>query len=215
RPRERGPGGAQAPTPRGAERGDSDRAQARMDPHQGEDGSGVHGTPLAREERGAAHRMPGGGLPQHLRMLGGPRGDIPDRRLTVHTPLRLLPDRHREAGGLRHRRTTAGRRERATDGPAVCDGHQRRARRSPRHGGVAERRDRPQDPRAQPEHRRGATRERAQRGPRLPRPDLRRGSGGLRAQRRDGPADLQADSAGVPIRAIARCDLPGQDRRAH
>ncbi len=42
------------------------------------------------------------GLPEHLRVLGGPRGDVPHRRQPVHPPLRLLPDRHRQARGLRH-----------------------------------------------------------------------------------------------------------------
>ena len=30
--------------------------------------------------RGSAHGLPGGGLPQHLRMLGGPGGHLPHRR---------------------------------------------------------------------------------------------------------------------------------------
>ena len=37
--------------------------------------------------------------------------------------------------------------------------------------------------------------------------------GGARAQRRDGAADLQADPAGVPLRALARRDHPGARRR--
>ena len=49
------------------------------------------------EGRGAAHGLPGSRLPQHLRVLGGPRGDVPHRRRPVHPALRLLPDRHRQA----------------------------------------------------------------------------------------------------------------------
>ena len=30
--------------------------------------------------RGPAHGLPGGRLPQHLRVLGGPRGHLPHRR---------------------------------------------------------------------------------------------------------------------------------------
>ena len=47
--------------------------------------------------RGPAHGVPGGRLPQHLRVLGGPRGHLPHRRRPVHPALRLLPDRHRQA----------------------------------------------------------------------------------------------------------------------
>jgi len=36
-------------------------------------------------------------LPQHLRVLGRPRGDLSHRRRPVHPPLRLLPDRHGKA----------------------------------------------------------------------------------------------------------------------
>ena len=56
--------------------------------------------------------LPGGRLPQHLRVLGGPRGHVLDRRRPVHPALRLLPDRHRQARATRCRRADAGRRER-------------------------------------------------------------------------------------------------------
>ena len=51
----------------------------------------------AGEARGPAHGVRGGRLPQHLRVLGGPRGHLPHRRRPVHPALRLLPDRHRQA----------------------------------------------------------------------------------------------------------------------
>ena len=53
-----------------------------------------------------------------------------------------------------------------------------------------------------PEHRRRASRQRAQRRPCLPRADLRRPSRGLRAQRRDRAADLQAHPPGVPVLSL-------------
>ena len=62
--------------------------------------------------RGSAHGLRGSRLPQHLRVLGGPRGHVPDRRRAVHPSLRLLPDRHRQARRTRPRRAAPGRRER-------------------------------------------------------------------------------------------------------
>ncbi len=102
----------QAPAARGAQQRDADRAQARVDQDPGETRPRVPAAPQAREGGGAPHRLPGGGLPQHLRVLGGPRGHLPHRRQPVHAPLRLLPDRHRQARRLRHRRAAPGRRSR-------------------------------------------------------------------------------------------------------
>ena len=106
--------------------------------------------------RRPAHRLRGGGLPQHLRVLGRPRGHVPHRRRAVHAPLRLLPDRHRQARRARPRRAAPGRRVGAHDGPALLHGHRRRPRRPARRRRLALRRDRPPDPRAQPGHRRRA-----------------------------------------------------------
>ena len=71
--------------------------------------------------RGPAHGLPGGRLPQHLRVLGRPRGHLPHRRRPVHPALRLLPDRHRQAGRVRRRRAAPGRRVGRDDGPALRD----------------------------------------------------------------------------------------------
>ena len=60
------------------------------------------------EVRGPAHGLPGGRLPQHLRVLGGPRGDVPHRRRPVHPALRLLPDRHRQAASRSTATSRAG-----------------------------------------------------------------------------------------------------------
>ena len=145
--------------------------------------------------RGAAHRLPGGRLPQHLRVLGGPGGHLPHRWRPVHPALRLLPDRHRQAGRVRRRRAAPGRRVGGHDGPAVRHHHRRGPGRPARRRRVALRRDRPADPRPAAGLRRRAADPRLQRGPRAARRGLRRPAGGARAQRRDGAADLQADPA--------------------
>ena len=64
-------------------------------------------------------------------MLGRPRGLIPHRRFRVHPPLRLLPDRHRQAGGAGPLRAVQGRHEREEDGPALRHRDWSRPRRSP------------------------------------------------------------------------------------
>ena len=122
----------------------------------------------ARALRWPAHGVPGGRLPQHLRVLGRPRGHLPHRRRPVHAPLRLLPDRHRQARRARPRRAAPRRR-------VACARWACATRRSPAWpattcptGRLAVRRDRPADPRAQPRHRRRA----ADPGLQLRRPDL-------------------------------------------
>ena len=64
-------------------------------------------------------------------------------------------------------------------------------------------RDHPPDPRAEPRHRGGDAGPRLLRKPRLPGPVVRRRSGGLRAQHRDGAPDLPPDPARVPLRPVA------------
>ena len=81
-----------------------------MDQDPGEMGPEYQRAAAAGEARGPAHGLPGGRLPQHLRVLGGPRGDLPHRRRPVHPALRLLPDRHRQARAARPRRAAPGRR---------------------------------------------------------------------------------------------------------
>ena len=203
RPRHR-TGRAQAAAARDPQRRDAHRAQARVDQDAREDGAGVHGAALAREGRGSAHRLPGGGLPQHLRVLGGPRGDVPHRRLAVHPAVRLLPDRHRQARGLRHGRASSGGRERRADAPALRHRHRRRARRPARRRRVAARRDGAPHPRREPEHRRRDPRHRLQRRPGPARRGVRLAPRGLRPQRRDRAPHLQADPARVPLRPVAR-----------
>ena len=134
-----------------------DRAQAGVDQDPGEDGSGVHRAAEPGEVRGPAHGLPGGRLPQHLRVLGGPRGDLPHRRRPVHPALRLLPDRHRQAAAAGPRRAPPGGRVGAEDAAALRHHHRRRPRRPRRRRCLAVRRDRARDPRAQPRHRASRT----------------------------------------------------------
>ncbi|CAA9412066.1 MAG: Lipoyl synthase, partial [uncultured Quadrisphaera sp.] len=188
---------------RGPQRRDPHRAQARVDPHPRDDGAGVHGPEEPGQARGPAHGVRGGRVPQHLRVLGGPRGHLPHRRRPVHPPLRLLPDRHGQARRLRRRRAAAGRGVGAGDGPALLHRHRRRARRPGGRRRVAVRRDRPADPRAEPRHRRRAADPRLRRGARAARRGLLLAPRGARPQRGDRPADLQADPPRVPVRAVA------------
>ena len=199
-------GGPQAAAPRGPQRRDPDREEAAVDQDPRDDGPGVHRAQVAGQARGPAHGLRGGRLPQHLRVLGGPRGHVPHRRRPVHPALRLLPDRHRQARAARPRRAAPGRRVGADDGAALRDDHRRRPRRPARRRRLAVRRDRPPDPRAQPRHRRRAPDPRLQRQARPAGRGVRLAPRGARAQHRDGPADLPADPPGVPLRALARRD---------
>ena len=70
------------------------------------------------------------------------------------------------------------------------------------------------DPRAQPRHRRREPHPRLQRQAGPARRGVRLAARGARAQRRDGAAHLQADPAGVPLRALARRDHAGPRLRA-
>ena len=161
------------------------------------------------EVRGPAHGVPGGRLPQHLRVLGGPRGDVPHRRRPVHPALRLLPDRHRQAAAARPRRAAPGRRERcrrwgcatppspaspATTCPTAAPGcTPRRCARSTSSTPDTGVENLIPDFNGKPD---------------LLRRGLREPARGARPQRRDGAADLQADPPGVPLRPLARRASP-------
>ena len=183
------------------------KTRAKMGPE-------YNAAPEPGEGRGPAHGLPGGRLPQHLRVLGGPRGHLPHRRRPVHPPLRLLPDRHRQAAAARPRRAAPGRGVGAEDGAALRHHHRRRPRRPRRRRRLAVRRDRARDPRAQPRHRRREPDPRLQRQARPAPRGVRVAARGARPQRRDRAADLQADPAGVPLRPLARRAHPGPRLRA-
>ncbi len=71
------------------------------------------------------------GCPNIYECWGRPRSHLPDRRRAVHTPLRLLPDRHRQARSPRPRRAPSRRGKRSGHGPSVLHDHRRRPRRPP------------------------------------------------------------------------------------
>ena len=167
------------------------------------------------EVRGPAHGVPGGRLPQHLRVLGGPRGDVPHRRRPVHPALRLLPDRHRQAASRWTATSRAG-------SPSRCRRWSCATPRSPASPATT-------CPTAAP----GCTPRRCAPStsstpdtgvenlipdfngkPDLLRRGVRVAARGARPQRRDGAADLQADPAGVPLRPLARRAHPGPRLRA-
>ena len=67
-----------------------------------------------------AHRVRGGRVPEHLRVLGRPHRDVHDPRRPLHPRLRLLPGRHPEAAPARSRRArTRRRRDRARSGSST------------------------------------------------------------------------------------------------
>ena len=196
-------GRPQTASPRGPQQRDPDRTQAAVDPDPRPHRPAVLGAQVAGARGWPAHRVRRGGLPQHLRVLGGPGGHLPHRRRAVHPPLRLLPDRHGQARRPGPRRAAPGRRERRHDGPALLHDHRRGPRRPARRRRLALRRDRPPDPRAEPRHRCRAADPRLQLDRRAARRGLRRPPRGTRAQPGDGAADLQADPPGVPLPALA------------
>ena len=71
---------------------------------------------------GGLHGVRGGRLPQHLRVLGG-LGTFLIGGEQLHPPLRLLPDRHRQARRAGPGRTAPGGRVGAHHGPALLHGH--------------------------------------------------------------------------------------------
>ena len=64
------------------------------------------------------HRVRGGRLPEHLRVLGRRHRHVHDQRRALHPGVRLLPGRHPPPRAARPRRARAGRRGRRAHGPA-------------------------------------------------------------------------------------------------
>ena len=93
-------------------------------------GSGPTSAPSYRETQAArarprpAHRVRGGRLPEHLRVLGRPHRHVHDPRRPLHPRVRVLPRRHPQAAAARPRR--AGR-----VAEAVAHARARARRRSP------------------------------------------------------------------------------------
>ena len=82
--------------------------------------------------RGAAHGLPGGGLPERRRVLGARHRDLHDPRRHLHPPLRLLQRQDRQADLERPARAAARRALGGEDGPAARGHHERRPRRPAR-----------------------------------------------------------------------------------
>ena len=134
------------------------RAQAGVAPGPGAAGRGLPGPAQAHAPPRPGHRVRGGGLSQHLRVLGRRHGHLHAQRRALHPGLRLLPGRHpqarRPAGG---RRARAGGRGGGRDGPALRRAHRRGPRRPARRWRRPVRGDHRGHPATQPGHRgRGA-----------------------------------------------------------
>ena len=118
--------GGPGSTPR---RGVADRAETTMAAGQGADGRRLP-RPQARPPRSRpGHRVRGGRLPQHLRVLVGRDRHLHDQRVALHPGLRVLPGRHPPAPAARRRRARAGGRGGGADGPGPRGDHLRRPRR--------------------------------------------------------------------------------------
>ncbi|VXB56411.1 hypothetical protein ARTHRO8AJ_300026 [Arthrobacter sp. 8AJ] len=182
-----------------------------MDQGQGPDGPGVRRAEEPGQKRRPAHRLRRGRLPQHLRMLGRQGSHLPDRRLRMHPPLRLLPDRHRQTLPRGHVRTHQGGPLRTVHAAALRHRHRRGPRRPRRRRRLALRRNRPQNPRTEPRHRRGTAHPRLLRQPRPHQGDLRLRPRSLRAQRRNRAPDLQKDPPRVPLRTLPGRHHPGPE----
>ncbi len=134
---EGGPAGSGGgPSPRGA-------GASRLDAGARRPGGGVPGGQGPRRRAGPAHRVPGSGLPQHLRVLGGGHRDLPADGGGVHPGLLLLRRGHRPSGAARPGGAGAGGRGGGPPRPAPRRAHLGGPRRpSRRRGGALRRRHR-------------------------------------------------------------------------
>ena len=84
------------------------RAQARVAAGQGQHGRGVPGAEAHHALPRPGHGVRGGGLPQHLRVLGRRHRHLHDQRRPLHPGLRVLPGRHPQAAARRSRTSPSG-----------------------------------------------------------------------------------------------------------
>ena len=165
----------------------------------------------ARDDRGRGppHGLPGGGLPEHRRVLGARHRHLHDPRRHLHAPLRLLQRQDRQADPQRSARAAARGAVGEADGPAARGDHERGPRRPARPRRARLRRRDPLDPahgaRLQG---RGAHARLPRRGDAARARD-RRAAGRLQPQRRDRAA---AVSAGPPRLALPAL-VPGAAER--
>ena len=162
----------------------------------------------------AQHRVRGGGLPEHRRVLEAEArdGDDPGRRL--HPRLRLLQRRDRQARPARPARARACRRGGRRARPGPCRRHLGRPRRPGRRRRRAFRARHPRDPRARARHDdRGADARLPAQGGRDR--DGRRGAARrLQPQSRNRAAALSDGAAGRALLPFAAPARPGQADRS-
>ena len=169
-----------------------------------------HRAPDAQQD--AAHRLRGGELPQHRRVLGARHRHVHDPGRHLHAPVRLLQREVRRARGGRPRRAAARGPCGGPDGAAPLRRDVGRPRRParPRRGRV-----RGHDPRDPPPRAR-LRRRGADAG--LPRPGDaarardRRAPGRVQPQRRDGAAALPEGAPRIGLHALVQ---GAPEREAH
>ena len=94
-----------------------------MAPGPGPDGRGLPEPRPDDPRPRSGHGLRGGGLPEHLRVLGRGDGDVHGQRGPVHPCLRVLPGRHPPPPAARSDRAGARRRGRCPHAAHPCRGH--------------------------------------------------------------------------------------------
>ncbi len=93
---------------------------------------GLSPTGQHRPRSRARHRVRGGGVPEHLRVLGRRDGDLHDQRGALYPGLRLLPGRHAPPPAALPGRARTGGPGGGAHGAGPCRGHVCRTRRPAR-----------------------------------------------------------------------------------
>ena len=158
----------------------------------------------ARDDRGPGppHGLPGGGLPQHRRVLGARHRHVHDPRRHLHAALRLLQREDGQAHPPRSARAAAGGAVGEEDGPAPRGHHERRPRRPARPRRLGVRGRDPLDPPARARLQgRGADARLPRRGD-AARPRDRRAARRVQPQRGDRAAPLPARAARLALPAL-------------
>ncbi len=114
---------------------------AGVDEGAGRPRGGLPGDEAAHAGAVAHHGLRGGGLPQHLRVLGRPHRHLHGAGRALHAGLRVLPRRHPPPARARGRRAGPGRRRGGHARPRARGRHERGPRRPARRRCRALRRD--------------------------------------------------------------------------
>ena len=162
----------------------------------------------------ARHRLRGGALPQHRRVLGEEARDLPDHGRDLHARLRLLQRAHRAARRARRRRAGARRRRGRQARPLPCRGDLGRPRRPRRRRRRAFRPRHRRDPRrfARDDDRGADARFPAQ--GRRARSRGRRQARRLQPQSRDRAVEISHRAAGRALLPLAAAAAAGQGARS-